>query len=170
MEYELLAVGKADELIGYVIHKVGLPKLDSTNIYTPAEKDEAVEDLMDLNERAKLRAFWPMPTDPEVQSLISDPDFDPIEYDEVDVPDIENSDIVYDTKPGPQITTDPAGNPIFGPDEIKYDDVGKPIINWMASAIIYKKARQPRRTQGKGRIEVASERVARSRMQASNVA
>lgn len=167
MEYELLAVGKEDELVGYVIRKVGLPKLESTNIYTTAQKDEAVEDLMDLNKRAALRQFWPAPTDPEVMALLQDPDFAPVEYDEVDVPDLENSKVVYDTKPGPPIVEvyDGASRTIgFGPDEVKYDDTGQPAINWMASEIVYKKEQVPKRTDGKSRIEKACEAVAEQRM------
>lgn len=165
MEYELLIVGKANELVGYVIRKVGLPKLESTNIYTTAQKDEAVEDLMDLNRRAMLREFWPVPTDPEVVKLIEDPDFAPVEYDEVDVPDLENSKVVYDMKPGPA-QIDPATGLVssFAADEIKYDDAGLPIINWMASEIVYKKELQPKRTNGKSRIEKACEAVAERRM------
>ncbi len=172
MEFELVAVATQDGLvIGYAIKKVGLPKLESVNLYTPEEIGEAREFMRDLNDRAALREFWPMPNDPEVQALISNPEFDPIEYDEVDVIDMENSKLVYDMKPGPP-QLDPHTGVVesFASDEVKYDEVGQPIINWMASEVAYKKELQPKRTQGKSRIEVASERVARARMEAAHVA
>lgn len=164
MEYELIAVDLQGE-IGYIVRKSGLYKLEGTNIYRADEFDEAEAHVEDMNDRAALRAYWPMPSDPDVEALLMDPAFDPVEYDEVDVIDIENSEIVHDAKPGARIGTDPvSGDPIFGPREIKYDDTGLPSINWMASSVVYKKEWQPKRTQNKSRIEVASERVARARL------
>ncbi len=167
MEYELLAVGKSDGLVGYVIRKVGLLKLESINIFGVREEDEAIEMLMDLNHKAKLRQFWPSPFDTSVEKLMADPDFLPVEYDLVEVPDVENSDIVYDTKPGAKILDSNGEVTGFAPDEVKYDEQGKPIINWMASNIVYKKEKQPKRTQGRSRLDAAMEYVANERMAAN---
>lgn len=168
MEYELVEIASLQEdgvSYGFAIKRVGHDKLTGINILSYEEGSVHVNDM---NERAELRRFWPMPTDPEVQALIDDPAFEPVEYDEVDVPDMDASKIVYDMKPGPP-QIDPTTGLIsgFAADEIKYDDEGRPIVNWMASEIVYKKERQPRRTQGKSRIEMASERVARERMTAN---
>lgn len=169
MEYELVAIAGGEEghLIGFVIKRANLPKLEGTNIYAPDEYEEAKEQVRYLNEATALRQFWPMPNEPEVEELLNDPGFEPVEYDMVEVPDLDNSELTYDMKPGPQIATDPTGNPVFGEDEVKYDDVGKPSINYSASTIFYKKVKAPRQTDVRGRIDRACEIVARNRMEAT---
>lgn len=150
MEYELAVVATQNGLvIGYAIKKTGLPKFESVNIYQPDEVGEARDDIRDLNKRAALREFWPTPDDLEVQALINDPDFCPVEYDEVDTIDMENSTLVYD--------------------EVPSLETGGPSINWPASEVVYKKEFQPKRTQEKSRIELASQHVAHARLERANV-
>lgn len=173
MQYELAEIASSSlhspehelrKWHGYVIKKVGLPKLESVNIYTPEEYDEACAQVNYLNEITTLREFWPAPTDPEVEALIDDPEFEPVQYDAVEVPDMDNSDLVYDTKPGARIGTDEQGNPVFGPDEVKYDEEGKPTVNYRLSTITYKVEQTPRLTDTRSRIDTACEMIARKRM------
>jgi hypothetical protein len=150
-------------LVGYAIRRG--QKLEGTNIYTPGELAEAKRQVAFLNEAIMLKMFWPLPTEPEVQLLLNDPSFEPPEFDEIQVPDMENSTLVYDVKPGPQIGADEFNVPIYGPDEVKYDETGLPQVNWMSSTIVYKTVREPRGTDLRKRVDMACEIVARARVE-----
>lgn len=154
----VVVVGLADKS-GFVIRHEESDKLESVWILTA---DEAQEQADQINFQAKLAEHLPNAHDPEVQALVNDPDFSPVEYEDVEVPDYERSNIVYVTKPGRKIIAD--GEVAFAPDEIKYDDTGQPVINWQASDVVTKIEKQPKRVSGLGRIGAAVEQVAHKRL------
>src|SRR5665213_4322537 len=73
----------------------GVVKLQSANVYVEGQEAKLNEQLELLNQNADLRAFWPNPKDPEVLALLEDRSFMPIEYEERQVVDDENSHYVW---------------------------------------------------------------------------
>lgn len=87
--FEILTVHNFDgDHQGYVVRKIGTEKLEDTNLWS--ELGEVREHVTDANNLALLRQYWPNPNEPEVVALIEDPDFFPLEYEEVeDIADYE---------------------------------------------------------------------------------
>lgn len=81
--------------LGYAIQEASALKLQSTNLYSEDEGEELANRLRELNESQAVISVWPDARDPEVQALVNDPEFEPIEYVDDEVVDDENSYIVY---------------------------------------------------------------------------
>lgn len=81
--------------VGYTIHNPGAIKLQSTNLYNEDEQEQLAKRLAALNESSQIKAQWPDAKDPEVQALVDDPTFEPIEYKDDQVLDEDNSYLVY---------------------------------------------------------------------------
>lgn len=149
------------EHVGYAIKATEVPsKLQSTNVYLEGEEDKLRQQLADLNENVDIRSHWPDHRDPEVQALINDPSFMPIEYVDAEVVDDENSFYVWKK----EHKTDENGNPLY--------DIatGLPVLvdgtelDEVASVIVKKIARVPKRpSDAMWRIKKAAETVARRR-------
>lgn len=143
MQYEAVYLyNNRNEFVGVAISKTGSTRLQSVNIWTDSPED--VEDfkktLRDLNDENELRAFWPEAHDEEVGVLVENPEWEPLELHEDDVPDWEASTLVEDEWGG--------------------IDQGK-------STIIFKKALVPDPTEAQNRYFKAQELVARRRLQAA---
>lgn len=144
MKYEAVYLYTGtNQFIGVAIKKVGLPKLQSVNIWTDSPED--VEDfkstLAGLNDEENLRQFWPDANDPDVATLVENPDWWPLELHEEQVPDWENSTIVDDEFGG---------------------------IDMEQSTIVLKTAMVPDPTEAQNRYFLAQETVARNRALAAS--
>ena len=130
--------------LGYAIKEQGTPKLDSATLYTEEEQDKLNDQLGRLNDAYLVKAHWPDAKDPEVQAVLADPDFEPLEMMEDDVLDVENSYIVYEKEPD-------------GSDSLDIDK--------MASVLVFKKEMVPKYVSAVWeRTKNAQEVVARQRM------
>jgi hypothetical protein len=131
------------DFLGYAIRDDKALKLQSTNLYSEDEGPELADRLRELNESQAVTAVWPDARDPEVQALVNDPEFEPIEYVEDDVVDEDNSFLVYLKDPDGEDTLD---------------------IDREASVLVYKKVRVPARPSDYfERTKKACEVVARRR-------
>lgn len=93
MSYDLLYVYNGDgENVGYVINKVGTEKIWGSNILNG---EEVAEQLALLNSDEAIRANWPSLNDPDVQALINDVHWEPIEMQWAFIVDEANSHYVY---------------------------------------------------------------------------
>lgn len=127
-----------NEFIGVAIKKSDAPKLQSVNIWSDSPEDIAdfKRTLTDLNDENVLRQFWPSAHDPEVGALVEDPDWEPLELNEADVPDWDASTVIDDEFGG---------------------------INMEKSTIVYKKAMVPDPTEAQNRYYKAQRIVASAR-------
>jgi hypothetical protein len=135
----------AGDFLGFGIKEDGAQKLQSTHLYPEdTASAELTARLAELNTDRSLQQVWPDARDPEVQALVNDPNFEPIEMVDEDVIDMDRSYIVY--------IKDPEGG-----DTLDVDN--------KASVINYKKARIPARPSDFfTRTKKAQEQVARSRL------
>lgn len=79
MSYEVIKVYDIDDTpIGYAVRKGDTFKLEGSNIWT--DYDELTEYVANLNKAVELQKVWPDANDPEVQELILDDSFEPLEY------------------------------------------------------------------------------------------
>lgn len=168
---EVSAVGE-DRLIGYVAQKEGVLKLEGTWIYE--DYDELAAYVDQLNEQERLAAYRPLATDPEVQALVSDPNWSPVEYEDVEVFDRDSSEIFYISIPRSEYTKygitsaiEGAAKGICTQEGYALGPDGKPVINYQDSKVVTKIEKQPKRVSGLGRIGAAIEVVARKRMEAA---
>lgn len=142
--YRHVAVFELDgTFVGYAVKEDKNLKLQSTHLYAEEEGEDLTKRLAELNESQNVLAVWPDARDPEVQELVNDPAFEPIEMTEDEVIDEENSYIVY--------LKDAEGEDTFE-------------IDQEASVLRYKVARIPARPSDvMARTKKACEAVARRR-------
>lgn len=92
MNYEaVLVYNDEGEFLGFAIKEDSARKLQSTILYLESEHPELRERIEQLNLRGRLQAAWPTPADADVQALLQDEEFHPIEYHQVQVIDEGNS-------------------------------------------------------------------------------
>ena len=154
MAYSAVVVYTLDgTFLGYAIKNDASPKMSSPNLYTEDEKDKLDERLSGLNENLDLSAVWPDARDPEVQSILADASFRPLEMIEDEVVDDENSYYVYEQEPELDVATGaPTGRMING------------TLNREASVLAYKRMMVPARPSDvMERTKAACEIVARKR-------
>jgi hypothetical protein len=131
------------QFLGYSIKQDRVNRLQSTHLYAEAEEQELAKRLQELNEKQAITSVWPDARDPEVQALVNDPSFEPIEMTEEEVMDTENSYIVY--------LKDAEGEDTFD-------------IDQEASVLKYKTAKVPLRPSDyMKRTKTACETIARQR-------
>lgn len=141
------------DFIGYGIKSLTSNKLQTTNIWTDDETVSLNEQLTRLNEKDNLNKTWPHPQDPEVQALLADPGFMPVEMEEQEMVDEDHSHLVWVQEPEVDGQGKPTGRMIDGSD-----------LNREASVINYKRVQVPKRPSDRMlRIKKACERVARQR-------
>lgn len=163
MHYETVKVFDNDgkNFIGYAIRKSGLLKLESVNLYDAAEFEDISNQVASLNEATALRQFWPSLSDPEVENLLADPDFESVEYEEVETIDLSKSELKYIWEEEPIYDVSGylvrEGLPKQGTD-------GAPVIDYRLSNIVTTVSSVPKQTDVRGRIDAACEIVARKRM------
>lgn len=96
MAYRHVAVFELDgEFLGYSVYQEGAHKLQSTHLYSEDDGEDLAKRIVALNESQTLLGAWPDAHDPEVQALVNDPTFEPIEMIKRDVVDDDNSYLVY---------------------------------------------------------------------------
>lgn len=96
MAYRHVAVFDLDgSFVGYSIIEDGALKLQSAHLYSEEEGEDLAKRIAELNESQAVTSAWPDARDPEVQALVNDPSFEPIEMVKQDVVDEDNSYIVY---------------------------------------------------------------------------
>lgn len=133
------------EFVAYTIYKDDPLKLASTNLWAESETADLQIQLDRLNDDVNIKAFWPQVQDPDVQQLLDDETFMPIERYEEEVVDDERSIYFYLEEPDPE-TGDPG------------------IVDRDNSILAYKKIMVPKEpTAVIQRIKAACEIVARQR-------
>src|ERR1035441_6423440 len=96
MSYRHVAVFElSGDFIGYTVMEQNALKLQSTNLYSEDEGEDLAKRLAALNDSQAVTSVWPDARDPEVQALVDDPSFEPIEMSDEEVVDNDNSYIVY---------------------------------------------------------------------------
>ena len=94
--YRHVAVFELDgTFIAYAVMEQNALKLQSTNLYAEDEGEDLAKRIAALNESQAVTSAWPDARDPEVQTLVNDPSFEPIETSDYEVIDTDNSYIVY---------------------------------------------------------------------------
>lgn len=94
--YRHVAVFELDgTFVGYAVKEVNNRTLQSTHLYSEEEGEDLAKRIAELNESQTVLAAWPDARDPDVQTLVNDPAFEPIEMTDEEVIDEENSYIVY---------------------------------------------------------------------------
>jgi hypothetical protein len=94
--YSHVAVFTLDgEFLGYAVKETNNRTLQSTHLYAEDEGEDLAKRIAELNESQTVLAAWPDARDPEVQALVDDLSFEPIETADEEVVDTDNSYIVY---------------------------------------------------------------------------
>ena len=119
----------------------GTARLQSVNIWTDSERADLDDQLARLNSLISIKAHWPRQDDPDVQALLSNPEWNPVELEASEEVDEDESYIVYHEEDGTINGT------------IDYD----------ASVIVPKTVMVPSRTGVAARIRLAMETVATER-------
>lgn len=165
MKYEIVELAQDGDLVGYAVRKSGTLRLDSLAIYKPEEFDEIQAVVAKHNEAALIREHWPTPNDPEVQEILNRPDFEPVRYEDVEVPDLENSEIAYvqGVAPNEESYNNAIAHGSFSPEGYVIGTDGQPVIDYPNSTIVTKVEKQPVRVDGHSRLDAACEVVARER-------
>ena len=97
MAYHHVAVFSLEgDFIGYAIREESAMKLQSINLYREDEGEVLTQRLAELNDSQTVLAAWPDARDPDVEALVNDPTFEPIEMTEAEVVDTDNSYLVYE--------------------------------------------------------------------------
>ncbi len=147
------------EFLGYGIKQDRANGLQTTHLYQEAEMDNLWRQLERLNEADALRSVWPDARDPEVQALLADESWEPVQTAMMEVIDEEESTLVY----GEEWATDRTGAELLGDD-------GRPVMTQGdllpdLSTIVYKTVEAPRSPAEVGqRIQKAQELVAKRRV------
>jgi hypothetical protein len=118
----------------------GSIKLQSLNLWTDAELLDLQEQLDRLNSELTIKAHWPRQDDPEVQALLQNPNWEPVEMVASEEVDLDQSYIVHK------------------------DDNPESDIDYEASVIVNRPVMVPSRTGASARIRLAMETVARQRV------
>lgn len=94
--YKHAAVFELDgQFLGYVIKEANNRTLQSTHLYSEEESEDLAKRIAELNESQTVLAAWPDARDPDVQALVNDSSFEPIEMSDEEVMDVDQSYIVY---------------------------------------------------------------------------
>lgn len=142
--------------LGYAIKGDDAIKLQSTNLYGEDEQQALAQRLADLNGRDAIVAHWPDARDPDVQKLVDNPAFEPVEMVEQEAIDEENSYMVWKQEPViDEETGIPTGEHVPGPN-----------LDMEASVLVYKTIVAAKYQSAVAeRTKKAQETVARQRLQ-----
>lgn len=98
--YQAVTVYDLDgNFLGYAIKQVGVDKLHNNNLWAEKDTPDLKEQLQRLNQAGDIRQFWPNVRDPEVQALINDENWEPLEKSPVEVTDEDNSVFIWIEEP-----------------------------------------------------------------------
>lgn len=90
------------EFLGWVIGKRaenGNWTLHNDRVWTEADQDDFSEQIARLNDQGNVLAYWPDARDPEVQALLADESWEPVDRIPTEVPDNEKSVFIYREPP-----------------------------------------------------------------------
>lgn len=149
MAYRAVSVYTLEgEFLGYSIQQEGIEKLLNNNLWSesPEDTEDLKAQLARLNEAVDIRAFWPNIRDPEVQELINNPDWEPLQMSKVEVVDEDNSLFIWLEEPS---------------------DESPGIMDTENSIIEYKLVDAPAPTDVQARWKKACEVIARQRAAAA---
>lgn len=94
--YSHVAVFELDgTFLGYAVKEANNRTLQSTHLYSEDDSEILAKRIADLNDSQAILGTWPDARDPEVQALVNDPSFEPVEMTDGEVVDIDNSYMVY---------------------------------------------------------------------------
>ena len=150
MTYRPVAVYALDGIfLGYSIKEDGAKRLQTMNLWDDIdiETKDISEQIAKLNSVADINAYWPDVRDPEVQTILNDPTFEPPELIDQEVIDEKASDLV------------------FGPEDPL--TLVKPLLD-EESHIVYTTIKTPSPAGTQFRIRQACEIVARARAEAAS--
>jgi hypothetical protein len=98
--YETLMLYDANgNFLGYTLREEDAKTLHTKNFWPESEVGDFREQINRLNDAQIIRQFWPDLLDPDVQNLINDPTWEPLELHEDTFIDMQASDLKY-TKDG----------------------------------------------------------------------
>lgn len=159
----LLVYDDQANFIGYVINKTGTLGLKGSNIFGPEDQEDLADQLRRLNEDVDIRAHWPRLDDPDVQKLLQDESWEPIEMKWAEAVDEENSFFVY----GPAPIDPETGEPLI---DIQTGEPSKGQLDKEASVIATKKVLVPKHPSDVAvRNKKAMELVARARAESARM-
>lgn len=142
------------DFIAFTIGKAGpdgtLLKLHTTNVWAQEDGVDLSQQIDRLNDQNDIRAFWPTVRDPQVQALLADPSFEPLQLYPTEVPDETKCVYVYHEPP-------------------REEDGFPGTIDEDNSVIIMKTVMVPSPAASLNRAKMACEVVARQRMEAASV-
>jgi hypothetical protein len=151
MSFETVVVYNLDgDFLGYTIKKQGAKKLHTMNLWEDSAEDKTdlLQQMRTLSAATDIRNFWPDVRDPEVQVLLDDPTFEPVETSVTAAIDEEASDLV------------------FGPEDPL--TLVKPLLE-EESHIVWKNIEVPSPAGIQARIRKACEVVAIARSEGQNI-
>lgn len=128
-------------LLGEVILIPGQTAIVGTHYYRPYEKEALRDRLQELDNEQAILQYWPSFDDPQVQRLLRDETFEPLEMEWVDAP-----------------VTGPDGKLVEAPDSDH--DPDRP---WEAKLVTERKQVPKEPSAVTARIKTAQEMVARAR-------
>lgn len=146
--YGHVAVFELDgTFVGYAVKEENNRTLQSTHLYREDEGEALAKRVAELNESQRVLGTWPDARDPDVVALVNNPNFEPIEYVENEVIDMDKSYLVY-------------LKDADGEDTLEVDPE--------ASVVVYRTAKVPARPSDYfERTKKACETVARQRLQSA---
>lgn len=70
-------------------------KLHTTNVWAQEDGVDLSQQIERLNDQNNILPFWPQVRDPEVQALLDDPEFEPVQLSSLEIPDETKCVYVY---------------------------------------------------------------------------
>lgn len=89
-DFIAFTIGKVDENV-LVLH--------TTNMWTEEDSADLTEQIDRLNDQTSVLAYYPDARDPEVQALLDDPTWQPVDRIPTEVPDNDKSVFIYTDPP-----------------------------------------------------------------------
>lgn len=129
-----------NSFVGWVILRDDSPTFVTSQYYREGEQEELQAQLARLQDEALVLHYWPRPDDPEVQTLLADETFEPVEMEWQQVP-----------------VKGPDGKPVViqeGPPDRPWEEIYQTAPQLVAKSPVEVAAR----------IKTASELVARARI------
>lgn len=131
-------IGKEDE---YVL------KLHTTNMWSQGDSDDLTAQIDRLNDQGDVLAYWPDVRDTEVQALLDNPAWEPVDKIPTEIPDNDKSVFFYSEQP-------------------REEDGFPGAVDEDLSVIVYKTVLVPSPADTLRRVKKACEVVARKRANA----
>lgn len=106
MHFPLALYDLEGNFLAYTIGKVvkndndeDVLSLQTLKMWTQEESDDFTEQIDRLNDQGNVLAYWPDVRDPEVQAILADETWEPVDRIPTEVPDNEKSVFIYHEPP-----------------------------------------------------------------------